>query len=56
MESNDRALLVGILGAVLLVWQWSGSEALRRENQQLQFQLAQTQQQFEAFRQGVLSR
>ncbi len=56
MADNDKALLVAIASAMILVWQWGGAEQLRRENDRLQSQLQQTQLQLQSFREGVLSR
>ncbi|WP_171974851.1 hypothetical protein [Leptolyngbya sp. 'hensonii'] len=56
MEGNDKALLVGVLGALLVVWQWTGTQALKRDNDRLQAQLLQVQLQLQSFREGVLSK
>lgn len=56
MADNDKALMVAIASAMILVWQWGGNEQLRRENDRLQSQLQQTQLQLQSFREGVLSR
>lgn len=56
VDANDKALLVAIAAAMILIWQWGGNEALKRENERLQSQLQQTQLQLQSFREGVLSR
>lgn len=56
VDANDKALLVAIASAMILVWQWGGTEQLRKENDRLQSQLQQTQLQLQSFREGVLSR
>lgn len=56
MDGNDKALIVGIMGALLLTWQWTVNHQLQRENDRIQAQLQQTQLQLQSFREGVLSR
>lgn len=60
MEGNDRAFLVGLIAAIVLVWSWTGSQAeinaLRNERQQLADRLQQTQREYDGYQRGVLSR
>lgn len=56
MDGNDKALLVGVVGALLLTWQWTINRSLREENARVQAQLQQVQLQLQSFREGVLSR
>ncbi len=56
MEGNDKALVVGVISALLLTWQWTVNHNLRQENDRIQAQLQQVQLQLQSFREGVLSR
>lgn len=53
MDGNDKALIVGILSALLVTWQWTGYRALQSDNLRLQAELTQMKQQFDAYRLGV---